>query len=149
MKRIKRHFTKLSRSFQVFSRPLYEVLLNRYAGFNEWDYVEIKPFVYLLRKSIFHLTKENGLRNGTVSYYWVSELYNRAPFHFIEDREQEDESNPIQYGKFYWDNDYPDSHVLMDAEALRRKYHPHFFIYSSARCRCKRRNFWLGIKRIS
>ncbi|MGY3314889.1 hypothetical protein ACV242_003385 [Peribacillus simplex] len=80
-------------------------------------------------KSIFHLTKENGLRNGTVSYYWVSELYNRAPFHFIEDREQEDESKPFQYGKFYWDDDYPDSHVLWMQKLCAESMTHTFYIF--------------------
>jgi predicted AlkP superfamily pyrophosphatase or phosphodiesterase len=116
---------KVKSELPSLSRPLYEVLLTgtpaSMNGITSNQTVRLSS-----EKSLFHLTKENGLINATASYYWVSELYNRAPFHFIEDREQENESMPIQYGKFYWDDDYPDSHVLMDAEALRRKYDPHF-----------------------
>ncbi|MGZ4160398.1 MAG: alkaline phosphatase family protein [Neobacillus sp.] len=116
---------KVKSELPSLSRPLYEVLLTgtpaSMNGITSNQTVRLST-----EKSLFHLTKENGLINATASYYWVSELYNRAPFHFIEDREQEDKSRAIQYGKFYWDDDYPDSHVLMDAEALRRKYDPHF-----------------------
>ncbi len=116
---------KMKSELPSLSRPLYEVLLTgtpvSMNGITSNQAVRLST-----EKSLFHLTKENGLRNGSVSYFWVSELYNRAPFNFIEDREQEDDSKPIQNGKFYWDDDYPDSHVLMDAEALRRKYDPHF-----------------------
>lgn len=107
------------------SRPLYEVLLTGTPS--SVNRITSNQAVQLsTQKSLFHLTKENGLRNAAAAYYWVSELYNRCPFHYIEDRVQEDESKPIQYGSFYFEDDYPDSHLLIDAEILRRKYDPHF-----------------------
>ncbi|PGM55687.1 alkaline phosphatase family protein [Bacillus sp. AFS053548] len=116
---------KMKSELPSLSRPLYEVLLtgtpSSVNGITSNQAVRLSN-----EKSIFQLTKENGLRNGAVSYYWVSELYNRAPFNFIEDREQDDISKAIQYGKFYWDDDYPDCHVFADAETLRRKYDPNF-----------------------
>jgi predicted AlkP superfamily pyrophosphatase or phosphodiesterase len=116
---------KVKSELPSLSRPLYEVLLTGTPA--SMNGITSNLAVRLSsQKSIFHLTQENGLRNATASYYWVSELYNRAPFNYIEDRHQDDESKPIQHGSFYWDDDYPDSHVLMDAEALRRKYDPHF-----------------------
>jgi predicted AlkP superfamily pyrophosphatase or phosphodiesterase len=78
------------------------------------------------QKSIFHLAKEHGLVSAAAAYYWVSELYNRAPFNLIEDREQHDVSKPIQHGKFYFDDTYPDTHLFADAEVLRRQYSPDF-----------------------
>ncbi|WCN39274.1 alkaline phosphatase family protein [Aneurinibacillus uraniidurans] len=116
---------KVKSELPSLSRPLYEVLLTGTPVFMN-EITSNQTVRLSTEKSLFHLTKENGLRNATASYYWVSELYNRAPFDFIEDREQEDESKPIQYGKFYWDEDYPDSHLIMDAEVLRRKYDPDF-----------------------
>ncbi|MDR7002616.1 alkaline phosphatase family protein [Neobacillus niacini] len=116
---------KVKSELPSLSRPLYEVLLTGTPA--SMNGITSNQTVRLSKeKSIFHLTKENGLRNAAAAYYWVSELYNRAPFTFIEDRIQEDMSNPIQSGSFYWDDDYPDSHLLMDAEALRRKHDPHF-----------------------
>ncbi|MFJ8260717.1 alkaline phosphatase family protein [Rummeliibacillus sp. NPDC094406] len=116
---------KVKSELPSLSRPLYEVLLTGTPA--SMNGITSNLAVRLSsQKSIFHLTKENGLRNATASYYWVSELYNRAPFNYIEDRHQDDESKPIQHGSFYWDDDYADSHVLMDAEALRRKHDPHF-----------------------
>ncbi|MFX7674938.1 alkaline phosphatase family protein, partial [Acinetobacter baumannii] len=32
----------------------------------------------------------------------------------------------IQYGSFYFADPYPDSHLLIDGEALRRTHDPHF-----------------------
>lgn len=116
---------KVKSELPSFSRPLYEVLLtgtpSLINGITTNQTVRLSN-----QKSVFHLAKENGLRSAAAAYYWVSELYNRAPFHFIEDRYQADETKPIQYGIFYWEDDYPDSHLLMDAESLRLKYDPHF-----------------------
>ncbi|MGO0061417.1 alkaline phosphatase family protein [Brevibacillus fluminis] len=107
------------------SRPLYEVLLtgtpSSVNGITSNQAVRLSK-----EKSLFHLTREAGLRNGAAAYYWVSELYNRAPFHFIEDRQQDDESKPIQCGSFYFEDAYPDSHLILDAEIIRRKHDPHF-----------------------
>lgn len=112
------------------SRPLYEVLLTGTPS--SVNRITSNGSVRLSnQESLFHLTKKNGLVNATASYYWVSELYNRAPFRFLEDREQRNPENPIQYGKFYWEDDYPDSHLLMDGEVLRQQVHPDFLYIHS------------------
>ncbi|HZG17637.1 MAG TPA: alkaline phosphatase family protein [Candidatus Bathyarchaeia archaeon] len=107
------------------SRPLYEVLLT---GTPSWkNGITSNQAVRLsTQKSLFQLAKEHGLRNAAAAYYWVSELYNRAPFHYLLDRHQADPENTIQYGSFYFEDPYPDSHLLIDAEYLRRTYDPHF-----------------------
>lgn len=112
------------------SRPLYEVLLtgtpSHINGITSNDSVRLSS-----QESLFHLTKKNGLVNATASYYWISELYNRAPFHYVEDREQKNEEHVIQYGKFYWEDHYPDSHLLIDGEVLRRETNPDFLYIHS------------------
>ena len=40
--------------------------------------------------SLFHLAKSSGKTTAAAAYYWVSELYNHAPFHHFEDRIQLD-----------------------------------------------------------
>ena len=67
-------------------------------------------------QSIFHIAKEHGLTTATSAYYWVSELYNRAPFNHMEDRLQLDTHLPIDNGMFYFEDHYPDSHVFADAK---------------------------------
>ncbi len=112
------------------SRPLYEVLLTGTPSSKNG--ITANSSVRLSKQeSLFHLTKQNGLVNATASYYWVSELYHRAPFDFMQDREQRDMENPIQYGKFYWEDDYPDSHLLMDGEILRQQVNPDFLYIHS------------------
>lgn len=107
------------------SRPLYEVLLtgtpSSVNGITSNQTVRLSN-----QASIFHLARQKGLCTAAAAYYWVSELYNRAPFHHIEDREQHDEGNPIQHGKFYFEDSYPDSHLFIDAEILRQRHDPDF-----------------------
>jgi hypothetical protein len=40
----------------------------------------------------------------------------------LTDRERHDCSLPIQHGKFYFEDGYPDSHLFTDAEVLRRDW---------------------------
>ncbi|ORQ10358.1 nucleotide pyrophosphatase, partial [Vibrio cholerae] len=74
--------------------------------------------------SIFHLARAVGKRTAAAAYHWVSELYNQSPWLAARDRFTHDEQLPIQHGCFYWDDGYPDSHLLMDGEWLRSQYDP-------------------------
>jgi predicted AlkP superfamily pyrophosphatase or phosphodiesterase len=107
------------------SRPLYEVLLtgtpSSVNGITANHIVRLSN-----QKSIFHLAAEQGMTTAAAAYYWVSELYNRAPFDRIEDRQQHEPGKPIQHGSFYFEDSYPDSHLFIDAEILRRNHDPHF-----------------------
>ena len=121
---------KVKSELPSLSRPLYEVLLT---GTPSWiNGIGSNQAVRLsTQKSVFHLAREHGLTTAAAAYYWVSELYNRAPFHFIEDREQHRLDLPIQHGKFYFEDHYPDSHLFLDAESLRRMYDPDFLYIHS------------------
>jgi predicted AlkP superfamily pyrophosphatase or phosphodiesterase len=116
---------KVKSELPSLSRPLYEVLLtgtpSSINGITGNQTVRLSN-----QKSIFHLAKEQGLITAAAAYYWVSELYNRAPFDRIEDREQHDINKAIQHGKFYFDDTYPDTHLFADAEVLRRQCDPDF-----------------------
>ncbi|RUT35870.1 alkaline phosphatase family protein [Paenibacillus zeisoli] len=116
---------KVRSELPSLSRPLYEVLLTgtpcSVNGITANHIVRLSH-----QKSVFHLAVEQGLKTAAAAYYWVSELYNRAPFERIEDREQHNEALPIQHGKFYFDDVYPDSHLFVDAEVLRQQYDPDF-----------------------
>lgn len=118
-------FYQVQSELPSLSRPLYEVLLT---GTPSSDNGITANHIIRLsdRKSVFHLAVEKGLKTAAAAYFWVSELYNRAPFDRIEDREQHDESRAIQHGKFYFEDTYPDSHLFVDAEILRRQWDPDF-----------------------
>lgn len=80
-------------------------------------------------ENIFSLCRENGLKTAAAAYHWFSELYSKAPFCPESDRYQfECQDSLIDYGIFYYDDSYPDSHLYMDAEFLRRTYDPEFLL---------------------
>lgn len=116
---------KVKSELPSWSRPLYEVLLTGTPA--HMNGITSNRVVRLSKqKSIFHLATENGLITAAAAYHWVSELYNKAPFYYLADREQHDVSKPIQHGKFYFEDHYPDSHLMADAEYLRTTYDPDF-----------------------
>lgn len=109
------------------SRPLYECILT---GVRPVDSGMVHNDVVRLSKeaSIFHLARKAGLRTAAAAYHWISELYNRAPYDAVRDRFTEDESLPIQHGVFYHSDGYPDDHLLLDGEVLRRRHDPDFLL---------------------
>ncbi|MEX2415053.1 MAG: alkaline phosphatase family protein [Paenibacillaceae bacterium] len=118
-------FYKVKSELPSLSRPLYEVLLTGTPSFENG--ITSNQAVRLSnQKSIFHLARESGLITAAAAYHWVSELYNKAPFDMVEDREQHNDERPIQHGKFYFDDTYPDSHLFIDAEYLRKTYDTDF-----------------------
>src|SRR5690348_4151171 len=73
------------------SRPLYEVLLTGIPAYQS-GIVSNNVVRNSNQKSLFHLTKENGLRNAAAAYLYFSQLYNHVPFDRVHDLEQDDES---------------------------------------------------------
>lgn len=121
---------KVKSELPSMSRPLYEVLLTGTPAIQN-GITSNKVIRLSHEKSLFHLTKEQGKTNATASYYWVSELYNRAPFHYATDRIQLDDAQTIERGIFYFEDHYPDSHVFADAHFLLQTYQPDFLYLHS------------------
>jgi predicted AlkP superfamily pyrophosphatase or phosphodiesterase len=109
------------------SRPMYETI---HTGLSASQHGVIASNV--VRRSnkpnIFEMAHQAGLTTAAAAYYWFSELYNRAPYDPIDDREVDDPSLPIQHGRFYTQDDYPDLEVLHSAAALRRKFDPDYLL---------------------
>lgn len=109
------------------SRPMYETVLTGTTPSHHL--ITSNDIVRLSKeKSIFHIARENNLTTGAAAYYWMSELYNRAPFNKIEDLIQLDTDKPIQHGIYYFDDEYPDSHLFIQAEYIIKKYNPDFML---------------------
>jgi len=111
----------------AMSRPLYETLLT---GVRVCDHGISNNFIVRLskQKHVFGLCRENSLTTAASAYNWISELYNKAPFSPLTDRIQSNNEAAIQNGIFYFEDDYPDSHVFADAEYLRNTYDPDFLM---------------------
>lgn len=107
------------------SRPLYETILTG-----------TPPFVHGIvgngivrlstQESLFHLARRSGKTTAAAAYYWVSELYNHAPFRHGVDRIQLDKDAPIENGLFYFEDHYPDNHLFAEAEWLVSEKNPDF-----------------------
>src|ERR1041385_3706149 len=78
--------------------------------------------------NIFRCVCDEGGVTGAAAYYWVSELYNRAPYNTINDKEVDDESLTIQHGRFYTADEYPDLELFRTAAVLVRKFAPHYLL---------------------
>jgi len=82
------------------SRPMYETI---HTGMVTSEHGIVANTV--LRRStvpnIFQSVVEAGRVTAAVAYYWVSELYNHAPFDWIEDKEVDDEKLLVQHGLFH------------------------------------------------
>lgn len=111
----------------ALSRPLYECILT---GVTPIDSGVVHNDVVRLstERSIFHYARDAGLSTAAAAYHWISELYNRAPFHAARDRHSETPELPIQHGHFYYEDRYPDSHLFADAESLRLRVSPDFLL---------------------
>ncbi len=121
---------KVNSEVPSVSRPLYEVLLT-----GTPPYLNGITSNQIVRKSkeesIFHLTTNQGLKNATASYHWVSELYHSAPFNPMTDRIKLDGKGPIQNGMFYWEDHYPDTHLFADAQYMKSTIDPDFLYIHS------------------
>jgi len=116
---------KICSEVPSLSRPLYETILTGTPpivhGVTSNMTVRLST-----QKSVFHVAKERGLSTAASAYYWVSELYNRAPFNYMTDRIQLETPLPIENGLFYFEDHYPDSHVFADAAWLMDQKQPDF-----------------------
>jgi hypothetical protein len=67
-------------------------------------------------------------RTIAAAFYWFSELYNRAPFDPVDDREVDDTSLLIQHGRFYKEDGYPDKDLFLTGAWLVRKHSPDYLL---------------------
>lgn len=109
------------------SRPLYECILTGVPPVDSGIYHN-QVSRLSSQQSIFHYARAAGKTTAAAAYHWISELYNRTPFQAACDRHTADPGLTIQYGHFYYSDQYPDSHLFDDAEHLRRRYAPDFLL---------------------
>jgi predicted AlkP superfamily pyrophosphatase or phosphodiesterase len=109
------------------SRPMYETI---HTGMPTTEHGIVANTV--VRRStvpnIFQSVVEAGKVTAAVAYYWVSELYNRAPFNWIDDKEVDDENLLVQHGRFHRTDDYPDEESFASAALLVRRFSPDYLL---------------------
>lgn len=118
-------FTLLS-ELPSLSRPLYETILT---GKTPIESGIMNNQINRMSKeeSIFSLAKKSNLKTAAVAYHWVHELYNGS-FNIEEDIEVEDLEKNINYGRFYWEDSYPDSHLFSLTNKLIKDKNPDFLL---------------------
>ena len=78
--------------------------------------------------NVFSLCKEAGGVTAMAAYGWMRELFVKAPFDLYTDRIHLNDEGAITHGIYYVQDDYPDAHLIADAEFLRRSFHPDFLM---------------------
>lgn len=111
----------------AMSRPLYETILTGRAPV-EHGIVSNGIVRRSAGDNLFARVREAGGVTAAAAYHWVSELYLSAPFDRLRDRILIDGPGMIQHGLFYWHDDYPDDHLLADADWLLRTHDPDFLL---------------------
>jgi predicted AlkP superfamily pyrophosphatase or phosphodiesterase len=109
------------------SRPMYETV---HTGLPSSEHGIVANTVVRLsnQPNIFNLCLQAGKTTAAAAFNWYSELYNRAPYDPIDDREVDDPSLPIQHGRFYIRDEYPDVELILTGAMLVRKFAPDYLL---------------------
>lgn len=118
---------KVTGELPSMSRPMYETI---HTGLPSSKHGVTSNYVVRrsLKPNIFQSTVQAGLKTAAAAYSWFSELYNRAPYDRIEDREVDDETLPIQHGRFYSEDDFPDIELFATGARLARRFDPDYLL---------------------
>ena len=124
---------RLRTALPSMSRPLYETVLT---GLAPHDHGITSNEVRRLSRAehVFGVARRHGRRTGAAAYSWISELYNKAPFDPKRDIECDDETRPIQHGRFYLHDSFPDIDLLHQAAALIERHAPDFMLVHPMGC---------------
>jgi predicted AlkP superfamily pyrophosphatase or phosphodiesterase len=118
---------KISGEVPSMSRPMYETV---HTGLPVSAHGVVSNLV--VRRStqpnLFQALKDAGKSTAAAAYFWFSELYNRAPYDPIDDREVDDEALLIQHGRFYQRDEYPDLELFYTAAHLVRRFEPDYLL---------------------
>jgi predicted AlkP superfamily pyrophosphatase or phosphodiesterase len=118
---------KVTGELPSISRPMYETVHTGLPVSQHWIVSNLVVHVST-SPNIFSCARAAGKTTAAAAYAWFSELYNRAPFDRIEDREIDDEALPIQHGRFYTQDDYPDIELFATAGMLARRFKPDYLL---------------------
>jgi len=109
------------------SRPVYETI---HTGLPASAHGVVANHV--VRQSnqpnIFSLAQQAGKVTAASAYSWFSELYYRSPYQLILDKEVDDESLPIQHGRFYTQDDTPDIETFTLGAMLTQRFSPDYML---------------------
>ena len=118
---------KITGELPSMSRPMYETI---HTGAPSHVHGIVANSI--IRRSnmpnVFQSVVAGGKTTAAAAYYWLSELYNHAPYDRVDDKETDDESLAIQHGRFYTEDEYPDVELIATAAHLVRKFSPDYLL---------------------
>ncbi|WAC73584.1 alkaline phosphatase family protein [Roseateles sp. SL47] len=108
------------------SRPLYATLLNgepplAHGILGNGHAGQVGQ---ALPRHLFQVLQAQGLRSAVAAYHWFYELLSGEVFDPTRHRDALPAGTGIVGARWYWEDDYPDSHLLADAESLRSTHAP-------------------------
>ncbi|MBV8603089.1 MAG: alkaline phosphatase family protein [Pelomonas sp.] len=105
------------------SRPLYATVL---AGRRPVELGVVSNAQAGLRcdDTLFDELHAQGRRSAVAAYHWFYELLAGEVFEPARHRSAACAARGVAAGRWYYEDDYPDSHLLVDAEDLRRRHAP-------------------------
>lgn len=121
---------KVNSELPSMSRPLYATLLSG-LPVHRHGIVNNMVTCPLQAQNIFSLCQNAGLTTAAAAYHWMCELFVRTPFAPVQDRFILNSDAAIQNGIYYFEDDYPDSHLFADALFLTEYCKPDFLLVHS------------------
>ena len=118
---------KIIGELPTMSRPMYETI---HTGLpvSEHGVTSNQVVRRFNVPNIFQSARDADKTTAAAAYSWFSELYNRAPYDIIEDREVDDESLLIQHGRFYSYDEFPDIEMFAVGTMLMRRFNPDYLL---------------------
>ncbi len=109
------------------SRPMYETT---HTGLTASEHGIVSNLIVRrsTKPNVFQSAVHAGKVTAAAAYWWFSELYNRAPYDRVMDREVDDDSLLIQHGRFYAQDEYPDIELFATAAMLVRRFKPDYLL---------------------
>ena len=118
---------KVTGELPSLSRPMYETI---HTGLPVSTHGIVSNLVVhgSTKPNILSSAHAAGKTTAAAAYFWFSELYNRSPYDPIEDREVDDDTLPIQHGRFYTQDEFPDIDLFATAGRLVRRFNPDYLL---------------------
>ena len=118
---------KVTGELPSMSRPMYETVHTGLPS-SEHGIVSNSIVRRSTKPNIFQSVTSAGKVTAAAAYCWFSELYNRAPYDQINDKEVDNENLLIQHGRFYTQDEHPDIEVFTTAALLARRFSPDYLL---------------------
>jgi predicted AlkP superfamily pyrophosphatase or phosphodiesterase len=117
------HWSSLRSELPSVSRPLYATVITGKAPL-EHGITSNLQVGESCGHTVFETLAAHGRRSAVAGYHWFYELLAGTAFDPLRHRQAALPQRGVVAGSWYFEDDYPDSHLLADAEQLRLAHTP-------------------------